>query len=544
MKTEEEGATAAGTRPLRTPFFRHFATALPYVLTALFTLLLALVTARHEMWRDEIQAWLLARDSATFPALLHNLRYEGHPPLWHLLLWIPSRFTWNPAAMQVVHVLLAAATAFLVLRFAPFPLLVRAGLAAGYFFFYEWGVIARNYAAGALLFFAVCAMIPFRRRRFPWIALLLALLCHTSIHALILVLPLTAWLLWDHVTAAWGRSRDPDIRWRPFLAGLLLITAGLATAVVQVKPPADGGFAAGWNFKWEGREAKHVAETIVYGWLPLPEDRLNYWNSNRILDGLPPPSPKLSFWAEPRVRMALAALAFGALFFLSRPIFLLPFLAGTAGLELFFYCKYYGSCRHHGFLFLWFIVLLWISAAAPRRPWRWRRLEPAAAWWHRHRIWLLLPLLAVHAWGTWIAARQDWKQIFSNGKTAAEQVRKELAKNDLLVIGGDESFVVSTVVGYARLPRVHYLDRGETGSYILWDRNRGRNRRETLRDVLEKDPRDALLILSHPVRGSRFSGHDVVPLPSFATPSVAGENIHLYLVRNPYRTPSATPSEK
>src|SRR4051812_4217393 len=52
---------------------------------ALYVALLAWGLARHEIWRDEAQAWLLARSSASPLALLRAMRYEGHPALWHLL---------------------------------------------------------------------------------------------------------------------------------------------------------------------------------------------------------------------------------------------------------------------------------------------------------------------------------------------------------------------------------------------------------------------------------------------------------------------------
>jgi len=44
-----------------------------------FALLLGAGLANHEMWRDELQAWMLARVSATPATLLAKLRYEGHP---------------------------------------------------------------------------------------------------------------------------------------------------------------------------------------------------------------------------------------------------------------------------------------------------------------------------------------------------------------------------------------------------------------------------------------------------------------------------------
>ena len=37
----------------------------------------------HEQWKDEWQAWFLARD-LNVPDLLGFLYYEGHPALWYL----------------------------------------------------------------------------------------------------------------------------------------------------------------------------------------------------------------------------------------------------------------------------------------------------------------------------------------------------------------------------------------------------------------------------------------------------------------------------
>ena len=57
------------------------------IFLGIFSIVASLVLFNHEMWRDEIQAWLLARDSSNFLNLLNNLRYEGHTPLWHFLLF-------------------------------------------------------------------------------------------------------------------------------------------------------------------------------------------------------------------------------------------------------------------------------------------------------------------------------------------------------------------------------------------------------------------------------------------------------------------------
>ena len=67
--------------------------AIVYGLLGLFAILLALVTSRHAMFGDEAQAWLIARDSGNLLELAHHLRYEGHPALWYLLIYLPAHLS-------------------------------------------------------------------------------------------------------------------------------------------------------------------------------------------------------------------------------------------------------------------------------------------------------------------------------------------------------------------------------------------------------------------------------------------------------------------
>ena len=120
-------------------------------ITTLFLIVGGYGAAHHEMWRDEIQAWLLARDSTSVFDLLANMKYEGHPPLWHLCLMPLTRITHSPIIMQVFHLLIAATTVFLFTRYAPFHWIHKFLFAFGYFALYEYAIIARNYALGLLL---------------------------------------------------------------------------------------------------------------------------------------------------------------------------------------------------------------------------------------------------------------------------------------------------------------------------------------------------------------------------------------------------------
>ncbi|RTL70293.1 MAG: hypothetical protein EKK41_12820 [Hyphomicrobiales bacterium] len=78
--------------------------AIPAWQIAVFVGIVGLQTiaiALHQPWSDEYQAWLIALQSSPV-TLLHNMRNEGHPVLWHAVLMAMQTMSSDPAAMKVV----------------------------------------------------------------------------------------------------------------------------------------------------------------------------------------------------------------------------------------------------------------------------------------------------------------------------------------------------------------------------------------------------------------------------------------------------------
>jgi hypothetical protein len=50
------------------------------------------------MWRDELNGWLIARDSPSLTNFWNNIRYEGHPILWYVWLYLLNQITQNAIA--------------------------------------------------------------------------------------------------------------------------------------------------------------------------------------------------------------------------------------------------------------------------------------------------------------------------------------------------------------------------------------------------------------------------------------------------------------
>ena len=65
----------------------------------LHTAIVAVLIWNHEPWRDELQAWSIARASDTPLDVFANTRLEGRPPGWQLLLWPFEQTYWPEPAV-------------------------------------------------------------------------------------------------------------------------------------------------------------------------------------------------------------------------------------------------------------------------------------------------------------------------------------------------------------------------------------------------------------------------------------------------------------
>lgn len=488
---------------------------LAWAVTAAYAVLLGVAMRHHEMWRDELQAWLLARDAPSWWGVLRAIRYEGHPGLWHLLLWPFARLGWNPVWMQAAHGVVASAAVWVFVRHAPFGWPVRVLFPFGYVLFFEWGVIARNYALSALFLFLFCVAFNRRWRGFPWAAAALFAACHTNVHALLLVLVLTPLLMVEYAVAVAGQWRDAHRCRVRVVASFALVLLGVATAVRQVHPPADTGFAAAWQWAWNDARAAQSATTVLRAHAPVPVvEEGRYWNTNRPLVALLADGD-----ADARLRaVAIRTLAFAlALAFAAlarRPWFLVHWSLGTLALCVFFYVKYMGSLRHHAFHWLWAVVVLWL--AYQRQPWRsgrerLDRIAGRAEWGVLHA--LLLASAGLQVWGSVLAARADRAHVFSNARAAAAWLRAEGLLSDRVCYAGQRGPEVSAVVGYAEIPRIYYTGRNEWGSYVVWDDRyqrvlRGRWLADELRKLAESEGKPVVFVSSSPLHAGELPGWD------------------------------------
>jgi len=487
------------------------------MLVSVLALMLGMaVILRHEMWRDELQAWSIARGSHSLSQLLENARYEGHPPLWHLCLYVLSRFSNDPVFMQLFHLGVGIAAIFVICRYAPFTRWQKGCLVFGYFFFYEYLIVSRNYALGVLALVSFCAIRAKWPNRMLTGAVCLAIMINTSAFGAIIALACGGWILLESFRCS---DRVPLMS----RAGVVLILGlGLAAAMMQSAPPPDNSpRMLGWNTTLLVEPLERTVTAIWKAYVPLPLTLPHFWNTN-LLDEMAI-LPLGSMILEPRdvqTILSVGLLVIAALMLRRTPSVMLLYLIATGGLLLFMHLKVNHGIRHTGHVFLVLIACLWLSLSQ-------RQSSTLAT-----RRWVITTcvtlLVAVHTLAGALAATTDLILPFSAGKEAAQFIEQHGYADATMV--GSKYFIVSTVANYLNHP-VYYAESGQFGTFFRWKGPRTpvspADLVQTARSMARLNSKDVVLIVSYELG---VAGAGVPELASFQRSILTEERYWLYLV--------------
>lgn len=418
---------------------------LPWTLTTVFLVVGLLRATRHEMWRDEMNAWLTVRDSASLAELIGNLAYGGHPALWYLCLKALHVIFGSPWSMQVFAVGVAATAVFVMARWSPFSAAEKVLLATGYFVCYEYAIVARNYGLGMLLGFAICAIWPARRERWFALCLLLALLAQTSALGLVLTVALLTVLTFD---------APPERRIGPWWLGTAAVLVSIVLSVATILPPADSGFATQWYVRHDAARWSRIAQAFRDAFTPLPPIGLSSWGRNLANE----PS-----WRTAATLFALLTTGITGAAFARHKQALWLLLLGMSGTAALLYLKLDGSIRHHGYLFLVFAMAHWLhrNCESPRASGEYRIVVSSAA-----RM-AFSAVLLVHVMGGLSISISDWRHPFSMARTTASYLETQQLAAEPVVAYLDAA--AAGVLGYGGIRSAFYLQGEREGSFIIWD---------------------------------------------------------------------------
>lgn len=516
--------------------FRHFfkKIILPEHLAAFLFIALGVVgISHHEMWLDELHHWQLGRDSVTLSELFHNARYDVHPLLWDILLFVLARFTHNPQWMQILNLSFSCIAVILILKYAPFSRIMKVLIIFGYFVFYEYTVISRNYSVGMLLIIICCVLYRRRSNHYFLFSVLLGILANTHLFALLVSVAFFIALAVDYFLY----QSPPQRQKRAAFFGTLLYAGCLLLAWIQMIPPSDSIAFTLLTGDFSGPRVNNALSILTQSFFPIPQwNTTNWWNTNFLVLHTPA--------SHNLIPILILAIPF--LIFVKKPVAMIIFYFTAISTVLFIFFFWVGGVRYFGFILISFIASLWVAEYYPLTPLV-KMNKTFGSISHILALVFIYVVLIFQITAGGIAWVLDFEKPFSQSCNTALY----LADHHLT---GEPVAVSSCDVG---VPISGYLDQkvfdaqiNEWGSFCEWNLLTQVSN-DTIFDRIKKFSRkqngDVIMILNYPLFNSTSRmGNDLVYedsllqvrfLKEFSGSNVKSENYFIYKILFPGKEP-------
>lgn len=494
----------------------------PWFIIIVFSVLGLIGILNHSMWRDELNPWLIVRDSKSLGDLVANIHYEGHPVLWYFSLALLRKIVDNPIIMQIFHLAITVVSVTVFCLYSPFNYQQKFLFSFGFFPFYEYLLISRNYAFSMLFIFAFCTLFSSRKRTYAYLAILLGLLANSSAYGLLgsfsLLLTLLAEFSFDseHRQQYFSQSQKYDL----FLS-ILIIIFSFILSIYIITPPIDsylyGGLNNGWVIQLDIRQLlKSIGRIFGSYLLIIPQHK-------RWLDLI-----VCTIIALFLVILTLIKLS-------KKPIPFFFYIIGNCVIFAFTYFRFIGMPRHFGHFYLVLIAALWLESYYQDsrvllnkffvRP---NSITFVQKW---HHIALML-ILYVQFFGGIYSFSRDLVVPFSASRETSQYIQKAGLDNQFIVASRDAN--MAPLSGYLNR-KFYYPELQKMGSFTLFKKGRQDvEEAEILSQINsllknQDDQKKILLILNKKLNVNR-NDLKIVPIKDFKRGWVDSERYYLYWV--------------
>jgi len=444
---------------------------------AAYLILLILGLYHHEMWRDEYEEYLQARDANGLFGF-ENIISQGHAMLWQGCLWIITRFTHNPLAMKIFHGLIAASFAYVLIYKSPFRVWQSGLLLLSYFLLFEYAIISRCYAFG-VLFFMLFAWRYSTKNTLDWpTGIILFLLANTSIYAMMLTAVLLAWLFVYEIILDKESLKNKVLDKLPIL---FFVGIGILLSYLQIRPQADNTFPLHrviWPFD---QYRFDLAITQFFSaFVPICKfQNQHFWNTNFLMN-----EKGIVSWYWPLIAFIIVTIPL-----IQKKSILFLWLIGVGMVIFFQYHTGFRFARYYGHFFIWWLVCMWLM----------EKNRGESEIFNKIRWFVFWLVIIFQVEGGVMVYAADWNQKFSRGHDVAIYLKNNGYAKSYMI--GTVDFALSPIA--AELDRkIYTLQHKKLCSNTKWDKAR-LNSTDSLDliEALESGPQNETIIFiaSHPV---------------------------------------------
>lgn len=199
-----------------------------FILYSIVNLVLMLI---HEPWRDEIHAWLMAKE-LSIPELITASRFDGHPILWHLILMPFAKLNFPIITLNIISYITILVSAWFFLFKTNLSLFFKSILVFTIPFTYIFSSISRNYCLIILLLVIIAVLYNKRYNKPILYSILIALLVHTHSLAWGLVAGLTITFHFDEIILFFKHKNHVNIK--KIIFGLSIIAISTILVILEL----------------------------------------------------------------------------------------------------------------------------------------------------------------------------------------------------------------------------------------------------------------------------------------------------------------------
>lgn len=408
-----------------------------------------ILLAGHELWRDEANVWLMARELSPL-RLLAEIKYQGHPCLWYFLVMPFAKAGLPFQTICVLSFAVMAVCGGVFLWKAPFHPVLRAVVLLSPIFTYFYSIIARNYCLIALCLVLLALYYPKRNEKCILYGLLLGLLVQADTIAIAPAGMIALMWLWENIgSSIRQKSFEPVFH---ILKGIWIPLASLLLWILEFYQVSDSP----------------EFQVRIVGIREIPRELLNDMGRMFV---------RMTGWS------GQTGLLFAGLFFLlalllgiklkngwpaAAAILSLVFLAAFSAMIYQLHIWHYISTC---FILIW---MLWVFGIQIRQ----RPPEGGAG---VRAVFgclqVLLLVLAVSMMAEW-NSEQETSNLqnalhgsYSDGKYAAEFIRGNIDADEVII--STNVPMASTVLAYLPGYEFYFAGSGELTSYADWSGKQG-----------------------------------------------------------------------
>ena len=213
-------------------FYKNNKKVIYWTIFVLYGIINLILTFLHEPWRDEIHAWLMAKELSVVDLFLES-KFDGHPILWHLILMPFAKLNFPIITLNIISYVIMIVTVWLFLFKTKLPLPIKIFALFTIPFTYTFSAISRNYSL-IILLLVIIGIFYAKRFKHPIIySILIALLIHTHSLAWGIVAGLTITFHFNEIFKYFYKKQN-NTNIKSVFIGLLIIILNTLLVVFEL----------------------------------------------------------------------------------------------------------------------------------------------------------------------------------------------------------------------------------------------------------------------------------------------------------------------